>query len=138
MATVSQETGVIELASGVFAKIFPEGRTNSGFIVGDEGVMVIDSLMTPSLARGIIEDVKKVTAKPVRYLVNTHYHGDHTFGNEVFAPVPIIAHANCRVELEEFGEVSIQRFSQMRPELAEELKEGRRRLPGLTLQDSPT
>ncbi len=131
MAAITQETGLMELSTGVFARIFPEGRTNAGFVVGDEGVFVIDSLMTPSLARGLMEDVRRVTDKPIRYLFNTHFHGDHTFGNDTF-------HEECRRELAEFGEESIARFATLRPEFADELKAVRICLPDLTFRDRLT
>ncbi len=133
---MQQETGLLELASGVFAKIYPEGRTNAGFVVGDEAVLVVDSLMTPSLARELQEDVRRVCDRPIRYLVNTHYHGDHTFGNETFAPTPIISHRRCREELAERGEESLRRFATMRAELAPELEGVRIRLPNVTFTDS--
>jgi len=133
-----QETGLLELATGVFAKIYPEGRTNAGFVVGDEAVLVVDALMTPGLARELQEDVRRVCDRPIRYLVNTHYHGDHTFGNEVFAPTPIISHQRCREEMAERGEASLRRFATMRPELASELEGVRIRLPDVTFSESLT
>lgn len=131
-----QETGLLELAPGVFARVYPEGRTNAGFIVGEEAVLVVDALMTPGLARGLQEDVKRVCDRPIRYLVNTHYHGDHTFGNAAFAPTPIISHQRCREELAERGEASLRRFATMRPELASELEGVSIRLPDVTFTDS--
>ena len=132
---MAQETGLLELAPGVFARVYPEGRTNAGFIVGDEAVLVVDSLMTPGLARELQEDVRRVCDRPIRYLVNTHYHGDHTFGNAVFASTSIISHQRCREELAERGEASLRRFAKMRPELASELEGVSIRLPDVTFTD---
>jgi cyclase len=53
-------------------------------VINDEDVLVVDSSMLPSTARTIIGEIRKLTPKPVRYLVNTHWHDDHVFGNSVF------------------------------------------------------
>lgn len=134
MATSETKTGVIELARGVYARIFPEGRTNSGFIVGDDAVLLIDSNRVPSVTREILQDIKRVTDKPVRYVIDTHCHWDHTFGNQVFAECVIIGHANCRMEMEEYGEAMRARALRDRPEHADELKTVQIRPPELTFE----
>ena len=139
MATASeQRTGVIEVAAGVFAKIYPEGRTNGGFVIGDEGVLVIDSLRSPSQGRELREDVRRVTDRPVRYLLNTHYHWDHTSGNQEYAGIPIVAHTNCREELRDRGEEALLRAAERFPESAEELRAVRVTLPDLTFDNRIT
>ncbi len=66
-------------------------------VVNDSDVLVVDSHMTPSAAQALLADLAKITDKPVRYLVNTHFHFDHTHGNEVFGPdVEILAHEFTR------------------------------------------
>lgn len=59
-------------------------HSNVGVIVGDDGVLVVDSDYLPSRARADIALIRTVTDKPVKYLVNTHWHGDHTHGNGVY------------------------------------------------------
>ena len=59
---------------------------NVGFVVGDRDVLVVDAHINPAMARQIQERVREVTDKPIRYLVNSNYHGDHTFGNCAFRP----------------------------------------------------
>jgi len=99
MATQFTEgTEVVELGDGVFARLHT-GLTNGGIIVGDEDVLVIDSLRVPSFARDLIADVKRLTPKPIRWVVDTHSHWDHAWGNEEFPDATIIGHDNCRTEM---------------------------------------
>ena len=96
--TTTPGTELIELESGVYARLH-EGLTNAGIIVGDEGVLVIDSLRVPSFARDLISDVRHITDKPIQYLVDTHSHWDHSWGNEEFPEATIIGHENCYNEM---------------------------------------
>ena len=67
--------------------------SNNAVIVGSRDVMVVDTGTTPAAARAFVEDLKLITNKPVRYVVNTHFHYDHTDGNQVYAgKADIIAH----------------------------------------------
>ena len=95
---VSAGVELVEVSDGVFARLH-EGLTNAGIIVGDEGVMIIDSLRVPSFARALIEDVRKITSKPIKYVIDTHSHWDHSWGNEEFPDATIIGHQNCRAEM---------------------------------------
>ena len=95
---ITPGTELIELESGVYARLH-EGLTNAGIIVGDEGVLVIDSLRVPSFARDLISDVRHITDKPIQYLVDTHSHWDHSWGNEEFPEATIIGHENCYNEM---------------------------------------
>jgi glyoxylase-like metal-dependent hydrolase (beta-lactamase superfamily II) len=71
--------------------------SNSPIIVTDDEVLVIDSEITPAAARALVADLKAVTSKPVRYVVDSHYHYDHAFGNQIFASdVQVIGHDNTR------------------------------------------
>src|SRR5438093_4701349 len=58
--------------------------SNNVVIIGDRDVLVVDTGTTPAAARAFIEDLKALTAKPVRYVANTHMHYDHTNGNQVY------------------------------------------------------
>ena len=76
---------------------------NIGASVGDDGIVVVDDQYAP-LADKIQAALKGVTDKPVRFVINTHYHEDHTGGNEFFQKqAPIIAHDNVRKRLEQGG-----------------------------------
>lgn len=71
--------------------------TSGGFVVGDESVLVVESMVNKRLAEQVISFVKEVTDKPIRYLVNTSYHGDHSYGNYVFPKsVSIIQHRKTK------------------------------------------
>jgi len=72
---------------------------NGGLYLGDNGVLVIDSKMTEESVNQTLEEIQKITVKPIQYLVNTHSDGDHVAGNRFFPEkVTIIAHENCREE----------------------------------------
>jgi len=76
---------------------------NIGASVGDDGIVVIDDQYAP-LADKIQTALKGITDKPIRFVINTHYHEDHTGGNEFFQQkAPIIAQDNVRKRLEEGG-----------------------------------
>ena len=62
-----------ELADGAYAYT-AEGDPNSGVIVGDDGVMVIDATATPVMAKALVERIRTVTDKPIKYVLLTHYH----------------------------------------------------------------
>ena len=100
------ESGVKQLAPNIYAYIQAKATwywNNAGFIVGNDYVVVVDSLATVGLTQKFRDEIKKITDKPVRYLINTHHHGDHTYGNHVFAGATIIAHDYCRREVIEAG-----------------------------------
>ena len=71
-----------------------EGHTsNGGFVVTPEGVVVFDALGTPSLGWDLLQQIRKITDQPIRYIVVSHYHADHIYGLQAFKdhnPVTII------------------------------------------------
>jgi len=73
------------VADGVYAAIGKNGAyANCTVIVNRDDVLVVDTSMRPSWGRLLVEQIKKLTDKPVRYVVNTHWHPDHTQGNQAF------------------------------------------------------
>ena len=72
---------------------------NGGVYVGTDGVLVIDAKMTKESVDQTIEEIKKITDKPIKYLVDTHSDGDHIYGNRFFPEVvTFVAHEKCREE----------------------------------------
>jgi cyclase len=70
---------------------------NNTVIVNDQDVLLVDADTTPAAARELLKEIKSLTDKPVRWVVNTHFHFDHTDGNSVFGPeVQIIGHEYVR------------------------------------------
>ena len=88
------ELETVKLHDGVFALMSNTPfADNSGFVVGDDAVLVIDAHFTGNMGKQIIDAVKKVTDLPIKYLVNLNAFGDHVFGNYVFPEsTEIIAH----------------------------------------------
>lgn len=90
-----------QLGPGVYAAIDgPEHKSgsNAGFVIGDDGVLVVDSFFNLDAARALVAEIRRLTPKPIRYVVNTHYHVDHTGGDQAMrdAGAIIIAHRNVR------------------------------------------
>ena len=97
---------VCEVSAGVYAYIQPDGTwwiNNTGFLTGPQGVISIDSCATQRRTQAYLDAITAVTPAPVRAVVNTHHHGDHTFGNCLFPAAAIIAHENARTEAIAFG-----------------------------------
>ncbi len=78
---------------------------NATLILGDEACILVDNRQNIPLAKELQKDIRSVTDRPIKYVINTHYHGDHVFGNQVFSEaVEIIGHKNVRSTLLEIGE----------------------------------
>ena len=91
-----------QIGSGLYA-LTAEGDPNSGVIVGDDGVMVIDAQPTPAMAGEVIARVAKVTDKPIKYVLLTHYHAARTLGAAAFAGATIFASDATRALIAERG-----------------------------------
>jgi cyclase len=93
---------LVKVADGVYAAIAKPGGLasgNAGFVVGDGGVLMVDTFFTPTAVEELIGTIQSETQQPIKYALNTHYHLDHTGGNQVLAArgVPIIAHDNVAI-----------------------------------------
>jgi glyoxylase-like metal-dependent hydrolase (beta-lactamase superfamily II) len=93
----------IQVAPGVYSAIGNgtiETRSSNMVILNQDDVVLVDTNITPEATRRLVNDIKTLTDKPVRYVVNTHWHYDHTDGNQIFGPeVTIIGHENERTEI---------------------------------------
>ena len=95
-----------EVADGVWAYIQPDGTwwiNNTGFLAGPQGVISIDACSTERRTRAYQAAIAEVTRAPVRAVVSTHHHGDHTFGNCLFPGAALIGHERTRAEAIAFG-----------------------------------
>jgi cyclase len=86
------EAQLLTIAEGVYAWIGAGGDSNAGAIDTPHGLLAIDAQQYPRLARRFRSSIEAKAGKPVRMLIDTHCHLDHTAGNIVFADVPILAH----------------------------------------------
>ncbi|MGB3441566.1 MAG: MBL fold metallo-hydrolase [Actinophytocola sp.] len=97
---------VEEVSDGVHAYIQPDGTwwiNNTGFLVGARGVVSVDACSTERRTRAYLAAIADVTPLPVRTLINTHHHGDHTFGNYLFSGATIVAHEGTRDGVKKWG-----------------------------------
>ncbi|MCI0829877.1 MAG: MBL fold metallo-hydrolase [Chloroflexi bacterium] len=88
-----------EVSSGIYAYIQLDGSwglNNAGFIRGKDGLILIDTCFTEARTRAYLDAVRKVSPLPMKTLVNTHHHGDHTHGNYLVPEAAIIGHELCR------------------------------------------
>jgi cyclase len=108
----AEQFEVVKVADGVFAAIRKEPSTlttnaNSVFIINDDDVVVVDTTLTPGSAKELLAALRRLTNKPVKYVINTHWHDDHIMGNQVFRDafpgVEFIAHAQTREYLPTTG-----------------------------------
>ncbi|MCJ7503352.1 MAG: MBL fold metallo-hydrolase [Acidobacteriia bacterium] len=118
------------VADGVYAAIAKPAtkvNCNGAVILLDDGVMLVDTFSKPSAARALMEQIKSVTPKPVKYVVDTHFHWDHYYGNEVYlgawpAGVEIISSEATRQNIEQRGIPRVKREILEVPKEIETLK----------------
>ena len=96
-----QDFHLQKIGNGIWAAIVNDqglAGGNAGFVIGDDGVLVIDTFQDPRPAKALLAEIRKLTPLPIRFVVNTHYHLDHVNGNDVFAATgaTIVAHRNVR------------------------------------------
>ncbi len=91
----------VEVWKNLFTVVNGEGiDSNTTFLITRDGVVVVDTRVTPKEAEKVLAEIRKRTDLPILYTINTHYHGDHTFGNQIFKDSrAIIAHENVRRSL---------------------------------------
>jgi cyclase len=106
------EKGLIRISDSVYSyadvkKASPRNSfgANAGIIIGKDFIVAVDSLISAQEAKRFIKDIKKISKKPIKFLVNTHYHLDHTLGNSEFAKhgAIIIAQENDQQNMHKAG-----------------------------------
>jgi cyclase len=116
-ATASAGQGLTKLADNVYSYVDVKNASpansfaaNAGIVIGRDGILVVDTLISAKEARRFIADIGKVSDRPIKYVVDTHYHLDHAFGNCEFARLgaTIISQENDRKNLGVKGEAALK------------------------------
>jgi glyoxylase-like metal-dependent hydrolase (beta-lactamase superfamily II) len=94
----------VEVGDRVFVRRYAFYDQNIGIVLGDAGVLVIDTRVSHAQADEILADLRRLTRLPVRVVVNTHGHSDHAFGNARFRPAAIWGHERCASMIRVTGE----------------------------------
>ena len=91
--------------------LYDDLSSNSAFLVTDDGVLVVDTRQHPAHGRDLIERIRKITDKPIRWAINTHAHGDHFLGNPEFKKIgtTIIAHRDTRAGMIKNQDLEVKR-----------------------------
>ncbi len=99
------EGGLTKIADGVYSYLDAKNPSpaasfgaNAGIVIGKDGVVVVDTLISAKEAKRFIRDIRAVTERPVKYVINTHDHLDHTLGNSEFVKLgaAIVSHDRCK------------------------------------------
>jgi len=111
------QEGLTKIADNVYSYVDVKNASpsnsfaaNAGIIVGRDAILVVDTLISAKEAQRFIKDIRKISDKPIKYVVDTHYHLDHAFGNCEFAKLgaTIISQANDRKNLAQKGEAELK------------------------------
>jgi cyclase len=111
--------GLAKIADNVYSYVDIKGSSpqnsygaNAGIIIGRDGIVVVDTLISAKEAKQFIKDIRAISDKPVRYVIDTHYHLDHTLGNAEFAKLGaiIISHENDKKNLLKSGEATLRNY----------------------------
>lgn len=136
------ETGLQQVGNRIYAYLQWDGGwgiSNAGFLEDDEGLLVIDSLLTPSMAYAFNAAIRRVSSAPIRDLVHTHSHIDHVGGNRQFDASEIVAHVNCHAEMDAVASSAKRERRQWMPDAWwDELVEIEPALPTRTFKDNLT
>ena len=114
----SAAQGLTKIADGVYSYVNENNPVparsfgaNAGIIIGKEGIVVVDTLISSKEARRFISDIRAVSDKPIKYVVNTHEHLDHSLGNNDFIGLGavVVSHANCKKNAEAAASTILQK-----------------------------
>ncbi len=96
-----------ELGDGIFRRRYRELDQNIGLVVGSEDLVVVDSRSHPEHGRVLREHISQISKLPIRWMINTHWHWDHCFGNAAFPDAVFVGHRRCRSGLIERGRLQL-------------------------------
>ncbi len=122
-----KQVSFTELADGIYAYT-AEGDPNTGVVIGDDSVMVLDAQATPVMARDVIAKIRTVTDKPIRYVVMSHYHAARVLGASAYDADEIIASQDSYDLIVERGEQDYKSEAERFPRLFRGIES----IPGLT------
>lgn len=113
---------------------------NAGIIIGRDGILVVDTLISAKEAKRFIRDIRAVSDKPIRYVVNTHHHLDHTFGNSEFVKLGaiVIEQENIKKILARYDEAAVRTAVRQIGLTDEDMKGTESFYPALTFNDRMT
>lgn len=115
----------VEVGERCFARRYETFNVAVGVVVGSDGLLVIDTRGATRQGHEVVSDLRHLSPLPVRWVVNTHWHGDHTFGNAALAELgaPIYAHATVPSMLAEWGEPMRDALMRRAPDVTEEVEQ---------------
>ncbi|MBU0484396.1 MAG: MBL fold metallo-hydrolase [Proteobacteria bacterium] len=114
---VSAANGLVKISDHVYSYLDTKGATpansfgaNAGIILGPNYIIVVDTLISATEAKRFIADIRKISDLPIKYVINTHYHLDHVFGNSEFAKLgaTIISQESCKESMEKYAESTLK------------------------------
>lgn len=112
-----------ELADGVFRRRYESLDLNVGVVIGEDGVLVIDTRASHVEADELLSELATLTKQPVRWVIDSHWHWDHTFGNARFPGAEIWGHHHCRKSMVERGETMKEDAVAWLPDRLDEISE---------------
>ncbi|MBL8535440.1 MAG: MBL fold metallo-hydrolase [Betaproteobacteria bacterium] len=124
---VEKKVSFVKLADCAYAYT-AEGDPNTGIVIGDDAVMVIDTQATPVMAQDVIRRIREVTDKPIRYVVMSHYHAVRVLGASAYGASHVIASRPTHELIQERGEADMKSEIERFPRLFRAVES----IPGLT------
>ncbi len=111
--TTGRSTDWAEVGTGCWVRRYPEWDVNVTVIAGSDGLLVVDTRGTRQQGERLIDDIARLDTRPVRWVVQTHAHFDHTFGTVAFDPaVPVVAHEHAAAGLTAAAERVQRRYAE--------------------------